>query len=164
MQEFESKHAETNNGQLYIEAAAGNLAALEKLVSLHQDLVRIIALKYQSMGIAMEELQYNGNIGLIKAIHRFNGSQAGSFVSYASWWIRQSILKALREEAQLSEISDIHFNELWAVIDTFPLWEEIEGDEPNPSDLNKLLDCSIFELARLVKAKDVPPTHHLPRA
>ena len=83
------------------EAAAGSKAAREKLVNSNLRFVVNIAKRYQGMGLPLEDLIGEGNMGLLAAADRFDVKKGYHFISYAVWWIRQSILSALCEKAKM---------------------------------------------------------------
>jgi len=83
------------------EAAAGCKAAREKLVSANLRFVVSIAKKYQGLGIPLEDLISEGNVGLLNAVDRFDVEKGYHFISYAVWWIRQAIMSSLYEKARM---------------------------------------------------------------
>jgi RNA polymerase primary sigma factor len=82
-------------------AAAGNKAAREKLINANLRFVINIAKKYQGLGLPLEDLIATGNLGLVTAVDRFEVDKNNRFISYAVWWIRQSILSALSEKTRM---------------------------------------------------------------
>ena len=82
------------------EAAQGDMAARNTLITSNLRFVVNVAKKYQGQGIPLEDLINEGNIGLIHAIERFSADRGYRFISYAVWWIRQSIIKALYEKSR----------------------------------------------------------------
>ena len=82
-------------------AAAGNKAAREKLINANLRFVINIAKKYQGLGLPLEDLIATGNLGLVTAVDRFEIEKNNRFISYAVWWIRQSILSALSEKTRM---------------------------------------------------------------
>lgn len=87
--------------ELAVRAAAGDTAAKNKIISSNLRFVVNVAKKYQNRGLDLEDLISEGNIGLIMAIERFDVSKGYKFISYAVWWIRQSILKAINEKSRM---------------------------------------------------------------
>jgi RNA polymerase primary sigma factor len=82
-------------------AAEGNKAAREKLINANLRFVVNIAKKYQGLGLPLEDLIATGNLGLVTAVDRFEVDKNNRFISYAVWWIRQSILSALSEKTRM---------------------------------------------------------------
>jgi RNA polymerase primary sigma factor len=83
------------------EASAGNKAAREKLVNANLRFVITVAKKYQGLGLPLEDLISEGNVGLINAADRFDIEKGYHFISYAVWWIRQAIMSALCEKSRM---------------------------------------------------------------
>jgi len=83
------------------EAAAGNKAAREKLINANLRFVITIAKRYQGLGLPLEDLISEGNVGLVNAADRFDVEKGYHFISYAVWWIRQAILNALCEKSRM---------------------------------------------------------------
>lgn len=97
---------------LAIEAAKGNKAAKNKIVNANLRFVVNIAKKYQNHGLDLTDLISEGNIGLLVAIDRFDVTKGYHFISYAVWWIRQSILKAICEKSRSIRLPLNRANEL----------------------------------------------------
>lgn len=87
--------------ELATKAQAGDMAARDKLVKSHLRFVVNVAKKFQNQGMSLEDLISEGNIGILLAIEKYDVSQGFHFISYAVWWIRQSMLKALGEKARM---------------------------------------------------------------
>jgi RNA polymerase primary sigma factor len=93
-------------------AMQGDIAARNKLINGNLRFVITVAKKYQGMGIPLADLINEGNIGLIKAADKFDADRGYHFISYAVWWIRQSILQALYEKSKLIRLPANHANNL----------------------------------------------------
>ena len=110
-------------------AANGNLAARNKLINSNLRFVVSIAKKFQGQGLSLDDLISEGNIGLITAAERFNADLGYRFISYAVWWIRQSILKALCEKSRLIRLPANRVNELMQIEKVKKLlWERGDGE------------------------------------
>ena len=102
---------------------AGDSGALEKLTKANLRFVVSVAKQYQNQGLALPDLINEGNMGLIKAAKRFDETRGFKFISYAVWWIRQSILQALAEQSRivrlpLNKIGSINkINKAYAVLE-----------------------------------------------
>jgi RNA polymerase primary sigma factor len=94
------------------EAAKGNTAARNKLVSANLRFVVNVAKKYQGQGLPLEDLISEGNIGLLNAIERYDVEKGYHFISYAVWWIRQAVLKAICEKSRMIRLPLNRANEL----------------------------------------------------
>jgi RNA polymerase primary sigma factor len=115
-------------------AAAGDREAKEKLINSNLRFVISIAKKYQGFGIPLSDLISEGNLGLMSAVEKFDYKKGFHFISYAIWWIRQSIMKALSEKSRLVRLPMNRSNELMHI------WKYIEeyskGHGKKPSDEN----------------------------
>ena len=89
---------------LALQIKEGNQDALNKLVKSNLRFVISVAKQYQNQGLPLSDLINDGNLGLIKAAHRFDITKGFKFISYAVWWIRQAILQSLAEQARLVKL------------------------------------------------------------
>jgi len=96
-------------------AIKGDITARDKLINSNLRFVIAVAKKYQGMGIPLADLINEGNIGLIQAVEKFDVNRGYHFISYAVWWIRQSILKALYEKAKFIRLPANHANNLFHI-------------------------------------------------
>ena len=94
------------------EAAGGDRAARERLVKANLRFVVNVAKKYQGQGLPLSDLISEGNIGILSAIDRFDAEKGYHFISYAVWWIRQGILKAICEKSRMIRLPLNRANEL----------------------------------------------------
>lgn len=125
----------------------GDQPALEKLTKANLRFVVSVAKQYQNQGLTLPDLINEGNLGLIKAAQRFDESRGFKFISYAVWWIRQSILQALAEQ---SRIVRLPLNKVGLTNRISKAYSQLEQEferEPTPEELATLLDVDIEEVA-----------------
>jgi RNA polymerase primary sigma factor len=129
----------------------GDQVALEKLTKANLRFVVSVSKQYQNQGLSLQDLINEGNLGLIKAAQRFDETRGFKFISYAVWWIRQSILQALAEQSRivrlpLNRIGDI--NKIKKA--TATLEQEFERT-PDPTEIADLLKVEENEVADSLK-------------
>ncbi|MDR2209946.1 MAG: RNA polymerase sigma factor RpoD/SigA [Spirochaetaceae bacterium] len=129
------------------EAVAGNLAAQHKLVSANLRFVVNVAKKYQGQGIPLEDLIGEGNLGLLNAIKRYNVDKGYHFISYAVWWIRQAILKAICEKSRMIRLPLNRANELVQIEKARRLVQEGESEL---KEVARLLDMDVGHVEDLL--------------
>ncbi|MDR2575578.1 MAG: sigma-70 family RNA polymerase sigma factor, partial [Treponema sp.] len=93
-------------------AAKGSITARNKLINSNLRFVVNVAKRYQGHGMPLPDLISEGNIGLIKAVEKYDASRGFHFISYAVWWIRQTILKALADQSRLIRLPVSRTNDL----------------------------------------------------
>lgn len=128
----------------------GDLSSLTPILKSYKNLVKTVAEHYEHHGLAKSELIHFGNIGLIKAAHRFDESKGVIFKSYSIWWIRQSILKALHEQEKIDQIPHILIMNLHKISQTFNAGELIHDKEPTDEQINEALKSQIDEFAKAI--------------
>ncbi len=129
----------------------GDQLALEKLTKANLRFVVSVAKQYQHQGLSLSDLINEGNLGLIKAAHRFDETKGFKFISYAVWWIRQSILQALAEQARIVRLPLNKIGALNKVGKAFTQLEQEFEREPSADELAELLDVTSNEIRDLMK-------------
>ncbi|MBX6362993.1 MAG: sigma-70 family RNA polymerase sigma factor [Gemmatimonadetes bacterium] len=127
---------------------AGDEEALDKLVRSNLRFVVSVAKKYQNQGVALGDLINEGNLGLIRAAHKFDETKGIKFISYAVWWIRQAILQALAEQSRIVRVPLNRAGALHRIGKrTSSLLQEL-GREPTVEEIAGELDLSHEEVER----------------
>ena len=125
--------------------------ALEKLVQANLRFVVSVAKQYQHQGLSLSDLINEGNLGLIKAAQRFDETRGFKFISYAVWWIRQSILQALAEQSRIVRLPLNRVGSLNKISKTFSDLEQKFEREPSPEELAAVLEISAAEVVDTLK-------------
>ena len=118
----------------------GDQAALEKLTKANLRFVVSVAKQYQNQGLSLPDLINEGNLGLIKAARRFDETRGFKFISYAVWWIRQSILQALAEQSRIVRLPLNQVGSLNKINKAFSKLEQEFEREPSAEELSEILD------------------------
>jgi RNA polymerase primary sigma factor len=129
----------------------GDQKALEKLTKSNLRFVVSIAKQYQNQGLSLGDLINEGNLGLIKATKRYDETRGFKFISYAVWWIRQSILQALAEQSRIVRLPLNRVGALNKIGKAFSTLEQEFEREPSASELAEELDMSLFEVSDTLK-------------
>jgi RNA polymerase primary sigma factor len=125
--------------------------ALERLVKANLRFVVSVAKQYQNQGLSLGDLINEGNLGLIKAAKRFDETRGFKFISYAVWWIRQSILQALAEQSRIVRLPLNRVGALNKIGKKFSELEQAFEREPTASELAEQLDMSVAEISETIK-------------
>jgi RNA polymerase sigma factor, sigma-70 family len=129
----------------------GDQIALEKLTKANLRFVVSVAKQYQNQGLSLGDLINEGNLGLIKAAQRFDETRGFKFISYAVWWIRQSILQALAEQSRIVRLPLNRVGSLNKISKTFSELEQKYEREPSPEELAEVLDVTTSEVVDTMK-------------
>ena len=131
-------------------AAKDEKAAKDKLVSANLRFVVNVAKKYQNQGLPLSDLISEGNIGLMNAIERFDVDKGYHFISYAVWWIRQAILKAICEKSRMIRLPLNRANELVQIEKARKELQSGKGVEPEINDIAKAVNMNPDHVADLI--------------
>ncbi len=120
----------------------GDQQALEELIKANLRFVVSVSKQYQNQGLSLPDLINEGNLGLIKAAQRFDETRGFKFISYAVWWIRQSILQALAEQARIVRLPLNKIGSINKINRTFSKLEQEYQREPTPDEVANILETS----------------------
>lgn len=130
---------------------AGDQAALEKLTKANLRFVVSVSKQYQNQGLSLPDLINEGNVGLIKAASRFDETRGFKFISYAVWWIRQSILQALAEQSRIVRLPLNKIGAINKINKTFSKLEQEYEREPTAEEISVLVEMSETEVKESMK-------------
>jgi RNA polymerase primary sigma factor len=125
----------------------GDQVALDRLTKANLRFVVSVAKQYQNQGLSLPDLINEGNLGLIKAAKRFDETRGFKFISYAVWWIRQSILQALAEQSRIVRLPLNQVGSLNKISKAYSKLEQEYEREPSPEELAKILDIPTEKIA-----------------
>ncbi|GBD87178.1 RNA polymerase sigma factor SigA [bacterium BMS3Abin03] len=129
----------------------GDQTALEKLTKANLRFVVSVAKQYQNQGLSLGDLINEGNLGLIKAAKRFDETRGFKFISYAVWWIRQSILQALAEQSRIVRLPLNRVGALNKIGKTYSNLEQEFEREPSADEIANELDMEVSEISDALK-------------
>jgi len=129
----------------------GDQKALEKLTRANLRFVVSVAKQYQNQGLSLPDLINEGNLGLIKAARRFDETRGFKFISYAVWWIRQSILQALAEQSRIVRLPLNQVGSLNKINKAYSKLEQQFEREPSAEELADMLDLPIDKVSDTMK-------------
>jgi RNA polymerase primary sigma factor len=121
--------------------------ALKKLVSANLRFVVSVAKTYQNYGLSLEDLINEGNLGLMKAAFRFDETRGFKFISYAVWWIKQSILQAIAEQSRLIRLPLNRVGTLTKIGKVYSLLEQEFEREPTAEEIAKVLELDLMDIS-----------------
>lgn len=125
----------------------GDQAALERLTKTNLRFVVSVAKQYQNQGLTLGDLINEGNLGLIKAAKRFDETKGFKFISYAVWWIRQSILQAIAEQSRIVRLPLNQVGSLSKISKAFSKLEQEYEREPSPEELADTLETTVDKVS-----------------
>ncbi|MDD7343279.1 MAG: RNA polymerase sigma factor RpoD/SigA [Bacteroidales bacterium] len=129
----------------------GDQAALDKLVSANLRFVVSVAKQYQNQGLSLPDLIDEGNLGLIKAAQKFDETRGFKFISYAVWWIRQSILQALAEQSRIVRLPLNQVGSLNKISKELSKFEQEHERRPSTSELAERLHVPVDKISDSMK-------------
>ena len=130
----------------------GDQIALETLTKANLRFVVSVAKQYQNQGLSLSDLINEGNLGLIKAAQRFDETRGFKFISYAVWWIRQSILQALAEQGRLVRLPQNKIGTYNKANKAYMAFEQEHEREPSTEELAELLEMSETEINNIFQS------------
>ena len=128
----------------------GDRIALEKLTRANLRFVVSVAKQYQNQGLSLPDLINEGNLGLIKAAEKFDETRGFKFISYAVWWIRQSILQALAEQSRIVRLPLNQVGSLNKISKAFSKFEQENERRPSPEELADELEIPVDKISSLL--------------
>jgi len=134
----------------------GDEEALDKLVRSNLRFVVSVAKKYQNQGVSLSDLINEGNLGLIRAAHKFDETKGIKFISYAVWWIRQAILQALAEQSRIVRVPLNRAGALHRIGKRSSALLQELGREPTPAEIAEGMD---FTMEEVQKTLAISQTH-----
>ena len=129
----------------------GDQKALDKLVRANLRFVVSVAKQYQNQGLPLPDLINEGNLGLIRAAQKFDETRGFKFISYAVWWIRQSILQALAEQSRIVRLPLNQVGSLNKITKEVTKFEQENERKPSPEELADRLDIPVDKIADSLK-------------
>jgi RNA polymerase primary sigma factor len=130
---------------------AGDERALEKLTKANLRFVVSVSKQYQNQGLTLPDLINEGNLGLIKAAKRFDETRGFKFISYAVWWIRQSILQALAEQSRIVRLPLNKIGSINKINKAYAVLEQKFERPPTAEEISELVELSITEVQQSLK-------------
>ncbi|HKL31079.1 MAG TPA: RNA polymerase sigma factor RpoD/SigA [Tangfeifania sp.] len=143
--------------ELSVRIRAGDNEALNKLVQANLRFVISVAKQYQNQGLSFSDLINEGNLGLVKAAKRFDETRGFKFISYAVWWIRQSIIQAISEQTRIVRLPLNRLSSINKIKKAIPYLEQEFQREPTDTEIAGFLDLSDeeVEIANKIKKRQV---------
>lgn len=125
---------------LFQKISSGDKEAFNKIIQSNLRFVISVAKQYQNQGLGLDDLIADGNVGLIKAAQKFDNKKGFKFISYAVWWIRQSIIQSIAENSRTIRLPNNHLNAISKINKASALMEQELEREPTLEELEKVLE------------------------
>lgn len=145
---------EKEEKQLFQKVIEGDERAKQKIISANLRFVVSIAKQYQNKGILLCDLINEGNIGLIKAVEKFDLKKGFKFITYAVWWIRQQLILALNENGRLIRIPQNKINLIQRLNNEMKLLEQNKGRPATAIEISELLDIDVEEVRFIMQVQN----------
>ena len=129
----------------------GDLNARDRLINANLRFVVSVSKQYQNQGLSLPDMINEGNIGLIKAAERFDETRGFKFISYAVWWIRQSIMQAIAEQARIVRLPLNRIGHIYKANKTFAALEQKYEREPTTLEISQALELTPAEVTEAIK-------------
>ena len=131
----------------------GSEGALNELIESNLSFVVKVASEYRNLGLPFEDLLNEGNLGLIEAAHRYDASKGTKFITYAIWWIRKSILKALSEHSNLVRVPNYQLKKVREIRDAENSLRRSLGRKPKREEISERLSKSVTKIDQVLQLK-----------
>lgn len=141
----------TEEVQLARRIKEGDMAARDKLTKANLRFVVSVAKQYQNQGLSLPDLITEGNLGLLRAAEKFDETRGFKFISYAVWWIRQSILQALAEQSRIVRLPLNQVGSLNKISKELSKFEQEHERRPSPEELAERLDLPVDKVQDTLK-------------
>ena len=130
---------------------SGCKASLNELIESNLSFVVKVASEYRNLGLPFEDLLNEGNLGLIEAAHRYDASKGTKFITYAIWWIRKSILKALSEHSNLVRVPTYQMKKVREIRDAENALRRTLGRKPRREEISARLERSVTKVDQVLQ-------------
>lgn len=140
----------------------GDHDALDRLTRANLRFVVSVAKQYQNQGMSLPDLINEGNLGLIKAAQRFDETKGFKFISYAVWWIRQSILQAIAEQSRMVRLPLNQIGAMNKVKKVLAKLEQEYGRDPSPEEISQVVDLSYGQVRDVLRVTNRPVSMDAP--
>jgi RNA polymerase primary sigma factor len=143
---------EEEEHELAVKSQEGDINSRQRLITGNLRFVISVAKQYQGKGINFEDLVNEGNYGLIKAAERFDQTRGFKFISYAVWWIRQSILEALANNSRMVRLPTNQISTYYKLKQESRNFEQINEREPTEEEIAEIMQEDVVKISRLLRS------------